>query len=78
ADYADIGIQQQAKYEVIKENGRITEIIQYVPNGEGVWHPFTKYEFEYNDTGIGAARYASMMNYFITNGGGNYYIFNWY
>ena len=78
ADYADIGTQQQAKYEVIKENGRITEIIQYTFDGEGGWSPFTRYEFEYNDTEISAARYASMMNDFITNHGGNYYIFNWY
>ena len=78
AEYSDIGIQQQAKYEVIKENGRITEITQYTSNGEGGWSPFTKYEFEYNDTEISAARYSLMMNDFITNHGGNYYIFNWY
>lgn len=78
ADFAEFGTQQQAKYEVIKDNGRITEIIQYTFDGEGGWHPFTKYVFEYNETEISAARYASMMNYFITNGGGNYYIFNWY
>lgn len=78
ADLFGFGIQQQAKYEVAKDNGRIAEIIQYVPDGEGGWHPFTKYVFEYNDTEIGAARYASMMNSFVTNRGGNYYIFNWY
>ncbi|MBQ3265800.1 MAG: dockerin type I repeat-containing protein, partial [Ruminococcus sp.] len=78
ADLFSFGIQQQAKYEVIKDNGRIVEIVQYTFDGEGGWQPFTKYVFEYNDTEISAARYASMMNYFITNGGGNYYIFNWY
>lgn len=78
AVYSDIGYRQQDKYEVNKENGRITEIIHYISEGEDGWDAFTKYEFEYNDTEIGAARYASMMNDFITNHGGNYYIFNWY
>ena len=78
ADLSGFGIQQQAKYEVVKDNGRITEIIQYTHDGEGEWSPFTKYVFEYNDTEISAARYSLMMNDFIANHGGNYYIFNWY
>ena len=78
ADLFSFGIQQQAKYDVVKKDGVITEIVQYAPDGEDDWHPFTKYVFEYNDTEISAVRYASMINYFITNGGGNYYIFNWY
>ena len=32
----------------------------------------------YNDTEISSARFASMINYYITNHGRNYYIFNWY
>lgn len=78
ADLAEFGAQQQAKYEVVKDNGRITEIIQYTFDDKGGWSPFTKYVFDYNDTQISAERYALMMNYFITNGGGNYYVFNWY
>lgn len=78
ADLSGFGIQQQAEYEVVKDNGRITEIIQYISDGEGGWSPFTKYVFEYNDTEISAERYSLMMNDIITNHGGNYYIFNWY
>lgn len=78
ADFSSFGPQQQAKYEVKKEDGRITEILQYTSDGEGGWQTFTKYEFEYNDTEISAARFASMINYYITNKGGNYYIYNWY
>ena len=78
ANYSSFGFQPQAKYEVIKKNGQIAEIIQYSWNGESGWQTFAKYEFEYYDTEISAARFASMINYYITNHGGNYYIFNWY
>ena len=78
AEFSSFGPQQQSRYEVIRENGRITGIIQYSSDGAGGWTPYTKYAFEYNDTEISAARFASMINYYITNGGGNYYIFNWY
>lgn len=37
-----------------------------------------KFEFEYTDTEISAARYASMMNCFLLEGGRTYYIYNWY
>ena len=78
ADTASFGFQPNAKYEVIKKDGQIAEIVQYSPDGEGGWTTFYKYEFEYTDTEISAARYASMINYYITSHGGNYYIFNWY
>lgn len=78
ADYAGYGAEPQAKYEVVKDNGMITEIIQYAPNGEGIWSPMKKYVFEYNDTEISAERYSLMMNDIIADHGGNYYIFNWY
>lgn len=78
ADLSGFGIQQQAKYEVKKENGSIIEIVKYIPDDAGEWLPFNKYVFEYNDTEISAERYSLMMNHFITDGGGNYYIFNWY
>ena len=73
ADYSDIGTQQDAKYEVVKKNGMITEIVKYISDYNGGWSLFSKYVFEYNDTEISAARYSSMINYFIANGGGNYY-----
>jgi hypothetical protein len=63
--------------KVKKENGMITEVIRYTP-GEGEWKPYEKYVFEYNDTEISPSRYASMINYFIANHGGNYYYYNWY
>ncbi len=45
---------------------------------EGSWEPYNKFVFEYTDTEISPARYASMINYFLLEGGGNYYIYNWY
>lgn len=78
ANYSSFGVQPYAKYEVIKKNGQITEIIQYASDGQGGWERYAKYDFKYHDIEISAARYASMINYYITNHGGNYYIFNWY
>ena len=77
AVYSDTGYEEQGKFEVKKENGRITEITRYTPSG-GEWKPYEQYVFEYNDTGISPSRYAAMINYFITNHGGNYYYYNWY
>lgn len=45
---------------------------------EGSWDPEVRFVFEYTDTEIDQARYALMINYFLLEGGGNYYIFNWY
>ena len=45
---------------------------------EGMWEPEVRFVFEYNDTEISPARYASMINYFLLEGGGNYYYYNWY
>ena len=77
AVYSDTGYEAQGKYEVKKENGQITEITRYTPSG-GEWKPDEQYVFEYNDTEISPSRYAAMINYFITNHGGNYYYYNWY
>ena len=77
AVYSLTGYEEQGKFEVKKENGRITEITRYIPNNGG-WMPFEQYVFEYNDTDISPSRYATMINYFITNHGGNYYFYNWY
>ena len=60
-----------------EENGRITEITRYTPSG-GEWKPYEQYVFEYNDTEISPSRYATMINYFIADHGGNYYYYNWY
>ncbi len=59
--------------EVQKENGVITGAVLNGGTASAV-----KYEFEYNDTEISAARYSQMMNYFIIGSGSNYYNNNWY
>lgn len=68
----------QNKIEVKKENGVITEAIVKHPNADGGFNESNKFEFEYNDTEISAARYSQMMNYFIVGQGSNYYNNNWY
>lgn len=71
------GIQFQI--EVKKENGVITEAVVKQPSGsDDSFTETAKYEFEYTDTEISAARYSQMMNYFITGDGNNYYNNNWY
>ena len=70
------GIQYQI--EVKKVNGVITEAVVKQPDGSGSLTETTKYEFEYIDTEISAARYSQMMNYFIIGAGSNYYNNNWY
>ena len=77
AVYSVTGYEEQGKFEVKKENGRITEITRYTPSG-GEWKPYEKYVFEYNDTEISPSRYATMINNFIADHGGNYYFYNWY
>lgn len=77
AVYSLSGYEEQGKFEVKKENGRITEITRYI-SVDGGWEPFEQYVFEYNDTEISPSRYAAMINYFIADHGGNYYYYNWY
>lgn len=84
------GSGKEFKYEFTMADGRISEAIRYVWEGadngdgsessseEGKWAPDMKFEFEYTDTEISAARYASMMNCFLLEGGRTYYIYNWY
>ncbi|MBQ3416878.1 MAG: dockerin type I repeat-containing protein [Ruminococcus sp.] len=79
ANYSDIGYDPQYRYEVVKKNGKITEIIKYNYNTyEGGWIAAEKYLFDYTDIEISPARYSLMINDFITEHGGNYYLFNWY
>ncbi len=73
----------QEKVELTIEDGRVTEAI--VSNygytsetDEGKWENATKYVFEYTDIEISAARYAAMINNVVMEGGGTYYIYNWY
>lgn len=69
----------QLQFELKKENGVITEAAVKQPIGsDGRFTETIKYEFEYTDTEISAARYSQMMNYFIVGAGSNYYNNNWY
>ena len=60
------------------ENGRVTEAVSKSVYDDGTPDQLQfKYEFEYTDTEISKARYASMINDFMMSEN-NYYIFNWY
>ena len=85
------GSGNQDKFDLTVEDGRITEVVvshwwpadtesedASASEGDGQWSPTTRFVFEYTDTEISPARYASMINYFLLEGGGNYYIYNWY
>lgn len=65
--------QTQYIVELQKENGYITGATLNGGSSSG-----RRYEFEYTDIEISAARYSQMMNYFIIGAGSNYYINNWY
>lgn len=84
------GSGKQYKFELTVSDGRVTEALRYLwqaasnedgsesSSEDGEWVPDRKYEFEYSDTEISASRYASMINYFLLEGGITYYIYNWY
>jgi len=75
------GSGKQNKVDLTIEDGRVTEAIlsNWIPDGDsGTWEPDSKFVFEYSSEEISPARYASMINYFLLEGGGNYYIYNWY
>ena len=65
--------QVQKTIETEKENGFITGAVMKAGENDAV-----RYEFEYTDEEISAARYSQMMNYFIIGAGSNYYNNNWY
>ena len=75
--------ESRAKREIRYENGQVAEAVRCdLFGGEdgtgGQWQEFTRFEFEYTDIAVSPARYAAMINSLITEGGSNYYIFNWY
>lgn len=75
------GSGNQYKFDVTIENGKVSQVIRnaWAPGEtDGSWEPEVKYVFEYTDVEISPARYASMINYFILEGGSNYYYYNWY
>lgn len=85
------GSGNQYKFNVTITDGKVTEVTRntWVPadteneeaateESDGKWDPEVKFTFEYTDTEISQARYASMINCFLLEGGGNYYYFNWY
>lgn len=86
------GSGNQLKFDVTVTDGKAAEVIlnNWAPadnssdesasaeSSEGTWEPDKKFVFEYTDDEISNSRYASMINYFLLEGGGNYYIYNWY
>ena len=65
----------EQEFELRRENGLVTEaVIKDM-------HQDTETEkiiFTYSDIETDAVRYTSMINFFLLEGGGNYYIYNWY
>ena len=75
--------ESREKYEIKYKDGKVTEIVRYFLNNSDSgkdedWNERTKFVFEYTDVVISPARYASMINDIITDGGTTFYIFNWY
>lgn len=68
----------QDKFELTVEEGKVKEAVKYRSDGKGGWMKDEKFEFEYTDLPVSKERYASMINCFLTSGGGTYYIFHWY
>lgn len=66
------------RFIVTRDGGRITEVVEQIPDEEESRTDLTKYEFEYNDTEITPARYCLMMNWFIVGNQNSYYHYNWY
>jgi hypothetical protein len=79
SEYDDVSTNSKDRYDIMVEDGKVTEVVcrKYVTSDEPDGMAFTKYEFEYSDVEISQARYASMINYIIMEGGGTFYIFNW-
>ncbi len=69
---------KELKFEVKRENGRVTEAIRYRCNGTDGWIEDEKTVFEYTDIAVSKSRYASMINAFLLGESSTYYIFNWY
>lgn len=85
------GSGNQYKFDITVKDGKVAEVIRntWAPadseneeasaeESEGEWEPEYRFTFEYTGTEISPARYASMINYFLLEGGGNYYYYNWY
>lgn len=69
----------QSKFDVTKENGRVTEAIVLTPNSENDgYDEFTRFTFEYTDTEISDSRYATMINSFLLGEANSYYRYLWY
>ena len=77
-----VGTGEQDQITLTVSDGRVTEAVVSKPfyddNEEQYWQEMTKYVFEYTDIEISPARYAFMINDVLMEGGGNYYIYNWY
>ncbi|MBP3891968.1 MAG: hypothetical protein J6D29_07325 [Solobacterium sp.] len=68
----------EAKYELTKENGLVSEAISRIPSGEEDWYENAQFKFEYTDIETTPARYAQMINSFLMGSASSYYKYNWY
>ena len=68
----------ESHFEVKKGNGLVTEAIRSDSMEGQDPEEQAKIVFTYTDTEIDAARYTSMINYFLLDGGQTFYIYNWY
>lgn len=68
----------ESRFEVKRENGLVSEVIRSdTMNGQDPAEQ-EKVVFTYTDIEIDNARYTSMINCFILDGGQTFYIYNWY
>ena len=70
---------KQHLIKLTKKDGRVTKAVRYRWNRDtGKWEKDRMVAFSYTNIPVSKARYASMINDQIMEGGGNYYIYNWY
>ncbi len=65
------------RFEAFRENGLVTEATELYPEGSS-WSGMTRFSFEYTETEMSLARYATMINSFLMGESNNYYKYFWY
>lgn len=65
------------RFEAYREDGLVREATVLSQDGTS-WSGMTRYTFEYTDTEISAARYATMINSFLMGEENNWYRYLWY
>ena len=66
------------KFEIVYEDGKVSEVTVYTPDAEGNFVMFQKVCFEYTDESMELSRYTRMINALILGNESTYYIYNWY